>query len=135
MTYYVTFRHGRPLDDEERRWLLGSLLKAEGRQFEFLILCILPEGTETLFRVKCAADGRPYELSRIIESAKRRTGKRVTKTTGERYAPFWAESYDRIVRDAAEFEERWLDILDSPVREGLVEDPEEYDGLWVRPRV
>ncbi len=132
VTYYVTFRHARPLDEEERIWLLRALLRAEGRKLDFEIVAVLPDRTEALFHVREAGDGRPLELSKIVEAAKRSAGKRVTKATGERYAPFWSESYDRIVRDAAEFEERWMAILESPVHDELAADPEHYPTLWVR---
>lgn len=131
VTYYVTFRHSRELDAEERAWLFRALLRAEGRQFKFQILCVLPETTEMLFQVQEGTGGRPHELAKIVEAAKRHAGKRVTKSTGERYPPFWSESYDRIVRDEAEFEERWLDILESPVKSELADDPEDYENLWV----
>jgi hypothetical protein len=131
VTYFVTFRHSRPLDEEERGQLLNALLKAEGRKLQFHIACVLPEKSEMLFRVHDAPDGRPYELASIIEDAKRKAGKKVVKSTGERFPPFWSESYDRIVRDEAEFEERWLSILESPVQEELAEDPEEYEALFV----
>lgn len=132
VTYYVTFRHARPLDGEERRWLFQSLLRAEGKTLEFLIVCVLPEKSEALFRVPPGRDGRPVELAKVVESAKRTAGKKVTHSTGERYAPFWGESYDRIVRDDAELEERWTEILESPVQAELSEDPSEYATLWVR---
>lgn len=131
VTYYVTFRHSRALDDRERKWLLDALLKNEGRTMRVLICCVLPEKSEMIFRMEPGHLGVVPELSKLIEAAKRKTGKKVTKSTGERYAPFWTESYDRIVRDEGELEERWLSILESPVAHELAEDPEEYPGLWV----
>lgn len=134
VTYYVTFRFGRALDDVERDWLFKELLRAQNKQLEYQIVCVLPETAELMFKVRGAEDGRPVELARVIESAKRKAGKRVVKATGERFPPFFAESYDRIVRDEAEFEERWMAILESPVRQELAEEPEEYATLWVAGR-
>lgn len=131
VTYYVTFRHRRALDVEERRLLFGALSKPDGRKWELLILCVLPETTELMFRVQLNEDGRPYELSQILERAKARAGKEIIKRTGERYAPFYSESYDRIVRDEAEQEERWRAILESPVKAELVQDPSEHEAMYV----
>lgn len=134
VTYYVTFRHGRPLEAGERQWLFHELMRPHGKHFDFKIVCVLPETTEAMFEVAPGPDGQPQELARHIEAAKRKAGKKVVKSTGERFPPFFAESYDRIVRDAAEFEERWMAILESPVRTEMAEDPEEYATLWVAGR-
>lgn len=129
--YYVTFRHRRELDETERRALLSALLRPEGRKWDLLILCVLPTATELIFTVREQPTGRPYELADIIEKAKVKAGKAIIKKTGERFPPFYHESYDRIIRDDVELEERWLAILESSVAAELTEDPEDWDGLWV----
>jgi hypothetical protein len=126
--YYVTFRHRRALESWERQMLVRALLRPEGRKWDLLILCVLPEQTELLFTVH---EGQ--ELSDIVEKAKTKVGRDIVKKSGERFPPFYTESYDRIVRDEIELEERWQAILDSPVHAELVEEPEEWDGLWVAP--
>ena len=83
-----------------------------------------------LFRVLNQGDSSQIEFATLIEAAKRKAGKAIIKLTGERYPPFWEESYDRIVRDEAEFEERLAAIVDSPVAAELVEDPKEYAQLY-----
>lgn len=128
--YYVTFRHRRPLTPEERMRLMKALLHAEGRLWDLWIVCVLPETTELIFTVREAATGRPYELADIVEKAKAKVGRQIVKASGERFPPFYNESYDRIIRDDAELEERWDAIYGSPVREELAERPEDYDGLW-----
>ena len=132
VTYFVTFRHRRALDERERRDMLRALLKPDGRQWDLLIVAVLPERTELLFKVREApATGRPYELSDIVEKAKTKVGRGIVKRTEERYPPFYEESYDRIVRDEIELEERWQAIFDAPVDEELAESAEDYDSLWV----
>jgi hypothetical protein len=132
VTYYVTFRHRRELTEAERRHLLAALTRPDGSKWDLLIACVLPEVTELLFSVREGRDGRPYELSGIVEKAKAKVGRLIMKNTGERYSPFYTESYDRIVRDEIELEERWNAILESPVTAELAEDPEEYEALFVR---
>ena len=131
VTYYVTFRHRRVLDEAERRALLKFLLRPEGKRWDLMILCILPDKTDLIFDVRPDRNGRPYELSEIVEQAKRKAGALIIKNTGERFPPFYSESFDRIIRDDAELEERWDEILSSPVNAELCEDAEEYDSLWV----
>lgn len=131
VTYYVVFRHRRPLDARERGALLKLLVRPDGTRWDLLIVCVLPEQTELIFRVREAPNGEPYELSEIIEKAKAKAGKQILKWTGEKWPPFYNESFDRIIRDDAELEERWEAIFESP---SLLEppfDPDDYDGLWV----
>jgi hypothetical protein len=131
VNYYVTFRHRRALDDFERRTLLRALIKPDGRRWDLLILCVLPEQTDLIFTVRAAPTGEAYELSDVVEKAKTKAGKEIVKKSGERFPPFYNESYDRILRDEAELEAYWQQIFDAPVKLELVEDSEEYDALWV----
>ena len=131
VTYYVTFRHRRALDEQECVDLLRALLKADGRTMEMQVVCVLPESTEMLFTM---ADGEKVpDLAKIVEGAKRRMGAKTVKRTGEMFAPFYNESYDRIVRDESEYEERFTAICRSPVDLELCEAPDEYEGFWSRP--
>lgn len=134
VTYWVTFRHRRDLVDWERNLLFTGLLRPEGRKWNLVILCVLPTETNLIFTVNEAPDGRPYELSDIVEKAKAKAGKGIIKKTDERWPPFYQESYDRILRDAEELESRFMEILESPVKHELVEDPEAWDCLWVAGR-
>jgi hypothetical protein len=124
VTYFVTFRHARPLEQTERSLLLDALLKAAGRKLEYLAIGVRPDRSELLFRVLDDSSGKPYELSKVVEAAKRKAGAKLIKGTSERFPPFWNESYDRIVRDDAELEERWEAIV--------AEEDETGHALWVR---
>ena len=127
----MTFRHRRALEEHERQLLLRNLVKPDGRQWDLLIACVLPERTDLIFKVLERPDGDPYELSQIIEKAKNKTAKFIVKNTGERFPPFYAESYDRIIRDEVELEQRWEEIFEAPTTAELAEDPDDYAGLWV----
>lgn len=129
--YYVTFRHRRDLEPLERQLLFRHLLRPEGRKWDLAILCVLPGQTELIFTVLEAPTGKPYELAEIVEKAKTKAGRAIIKKSEERFPPFYGESYDRIIRDEAELEERWQAIFDSPVQHELCEDPEEWDSLWI----
>ncbi len=131
MVYYATFRHRRPLTEPERSLLLNTLLRSDGKYLDVLIACVLPEATEIVFTARVAPSGETYELSDILEKAKTKAGRKIIKSTSERFPPFYNESYDRIIRDEIELEERWSAIFDSPIAHELVEDVEEYSYLWV----
>ena len=131
VTYYVTFKHRRALDDKERVALLRALMRPDARKWDLVIACVLPEVTELMFVVLDSPAGAKYELSQIVEKEKARVGRQIQKRTGERYPPFYAESYDRIIRDSSEFETRMFDIMKSPVEAELVELASDYQALFV----
>jgi|CXWL01.1.fsa_nt_gi hypothetical protein len=131
VTYYVTFRHRRALEDAERDVLFRSLLKYHGLKLEFAVLAVLPESTEMIFTVLGLNRGFEVEFSKFIEATKRKSGKKIIENSGERFSPFWEESFDRILRDEQEMQERFDLILEAPVNLELCEDPEEYDQLFV----
>ncbi|HXH61996.1 MAG TPA: hypothetical protein VNI20_11640 [Fimbriimonadaceae bacterium] len=131
VTYYVTFRHKRPLEESERNALFRRLIGADGKRLEYVSLCILPEATEMMFTVCDAPKGGKYELSDVVEKAKSKAGKDIIKHSGERWPPFYTESFDRIIRDESEYEDTFQKILESPVDSGLCEDPSDWPDLYV----
>lgn len=106
--------------------LFRNLLKPDGRKWTLVACLVLPESSEVIFTMEEEVD-----LSDVIEKAKTRAGKAIIKQTGERFSPFFQESYDRIIRDEAELDERLLAILEAPVSHELAEDPDEYPTLYV----
>lgn len=132
VTYYATFKHRRSLSGHEAETLLSELRKPDDKKLEIDIICVLPEQSELIFRVKFGPNDEPYELSDVLEKAKNRANKQITKRSGEERPVFYRESYDRILRDEAEYEEFWTNILESPIKAELCEEPDEYPGLYVR---
>jgi hypothetical protein len=133
--YYVTFKHRRELDEAERSILQRQIVRPQGKRWDVMISCILPDRTELIFTVKNDFTGRPFELSDIVEGAKRKAGAQIIQKSGEKFPPFYNESFDRIIRDEIELEERWNEICEAPVRADLASTPEEYFYLWVVPQL
>ena len=131
VTYWVTFNHKRDLIDSELLLLFRSLLRPEGKKWNLIVLCTLPGETHILFTVNRDRRDRPFELSDIVEKSKQKTGRAIIKKTGERWPPFYQESYDRILRDAAELESRLLEILELAAEASGHDDPDEYSLLWM----
>lgn len=71
------------------------------------------------------------EFTDAIEKTKRKVGKKIIEKTGERFSPFYGESFDRIIRDDAEFEDKWSEIVDSPEKAELCDDSSDYAQLFV----
>jgi hypothetical protein len=126
VVYFVTFRHSRDLLDMERAILFAQLLRPDSQKYDLTALLVLADRTELIFRVRMTAEG-PIELSKVVEHAKQKAGRRIMKSSGERYPPFFAESYDRIIRDEVELEERLDAMISAP------DDIDNYPTLFVAP--
>ena len=68
-------------------------------------------------------------LAKLMKSLKTFSSRRANAILGLTGQPFWAEeSYDRLVRNRAEFERIRIYIEMNPVQAGIVSAPEEY--MW-----
>ncbi|HRF58551.1 MAG TPA: hypothetical protein PLH94_01400 [Fimbriimonadaceae bacterium] len=114
--YYVSFRSRRPLDETERLDVFRALLKPDGSRWLLRALVVAEEKTEMIFTVCQVKDGVPIEFAKPIEAAKRRAGNAIMKRTGERFPPFYVESFDRIIRDEAELLERTSELARTAER-------------------
>lgn len=129
VTYFVTFRHSRELTAAERGLLVHGLASSDGRRWDLVLACVLPDRTELLATMGTGPGGEPFELSDVVEKVKSRAGKEIMRLTGERFPPFYRESFDRIVRDEAEHFALMEQILAGPVGAGLAGPNGEYEGL------
>ncbi|MFV1976401.1 MAG: transposase, partial [Candidatus Scalindua sp.] len=76
--------------------------------------------------------GRPdfFNLSEIMHSIKSYTAHEIKKLRKQQGSVWIHESYDRIIRDEAEFQDKFRYIYENPIKEGLVESDKEYPWLY-----
>ena len=71
-----------------------------------------------------------YTMPRILQGIKGASARRINERRGNA-GPFWQdESWNRIVRDAGEFEEKLVYMANNPAKAGLVSPEQKYDG-WL----
>jgi hypothetical protein len=131
VTYYTTFRHRRNLTPEECQELFRVLLSLNIKKWDVCILCVLPDKTELIVKTLSNSEGHSIDLSNILEPAKRKAAKRIQKSSSEKYSVFYQESFDRIIRNEQEYEERLNEILKEPIDCGLVDEDGNYEFLWL----
>jgi putative transposase len=77
--------------------------------------------------------GESQKLGDILGDLKRYTARKINGAL-DRSGPLWLdESFDRIIRDKREYEEKARYIFENPVRKGLVENGD--DWRWWRPGI
>jgi REP element-mobilizing transposase RayT len=130
--YFITWRcrDGEILSPEERALVLDSLSYWEGRKWSVLAAVIMPNHLHALVRCLPHPDGGVFDLAEILHSVKSFTAHQIMKQRGTPGKLWQDERYDRIVRDEAEFLEKWHYIRNNPVRDGLAARPEDYNWLY-----
>jgi REP element-mobilizing transposase RayT len=93
----------------------------------------MPDHVHVLAQPHPAPQGGFVNLTDILHSVKTFSARRINKLRKVKGSLWQAERYDRVVRDAAEFFEKWEYIRYNTVIEGLVGNPEDYPWLYEKP--
>ncbi len=105
------------------RMLCDALHFRDGRVYTLDAYCVMPNHVH-LVVTPLPAEGGVYSISKIMQSLKGYTARQANQILG-RQGDFWQhESYDHVVRDAAEFKRIVNYVLENPARAGL-------PALWV----
>jgi REP element-mobilizing transposase RayT len=130
--YFITWRikDGKTLDHEERGIIMNALRHWDGSKWTVLAAVVMPNHVHVLGQPLKKSDGGVFDLAEILHSVKRHSARIINKKRGNQ-GPLWQdERYDRIVRDEAEFLEKWNYIRNNPIKAELVSSPEEYPWLY-----
>jgi REP element-mobilizing transposase RayT len=125
-TYFLTFRTaGTILDIDERLTVLGHITSGDNQFYRLAASVVMPDHCHLLLRPL-----PEYSLSRVMKGIKGVSARLINQQRGSQWQVWQDESYDSIVRDWKEFEEKLVYILENPVRAGLVRAPEEYPASY-----
>jgi putative transposase len=109
-----------------------SLHHLDGRMYDLLAFCLMPNHVHVVFTPLLQDETEYYALSRIMHSLKGYTAGRANRLLG-RTGAFWHhESYDHVVRNAAELERIVTYVLNNPVKAGLVGDWREWPWTYCK---
>lgn len=133
--YFITWRAktGQVLQPEERRITLETLRYWDGFKWTLFVAVVLPDHVHVLAQPLSRPEGGVFfNLAEILHSVKRHSARVINQLRGTQGSLWQDERYDRIVRDEAEFLEKWNYIRNNPVKSGLADSPEEYPWLYER---
>ncbi|HUJ08510.1 MAG TPA: transposase [Verrucomicrobiae bacterium] len=132
--YFVTFRprQARVLHPHERNIALSACRFWDGKKIELYAVVIMPNQVHLLLQPRPAENDSSgvYNLAEVLRSIKSFSAHKISKSSGIKGAVWQHESYDRIVRDKAEFDEQWRYICSNAVKKELAREPDEYPWLW-----
>ena len=135
-TYFITFRlHGMPeqvipLSMKERMIVKDAVLFWHETKWHIHLLTVMPDHVHILVTPCESAPGIWYSLSSILQSVKGYSAHTINAMRKTKGRLWQSECFDRIVRDAAEYDEKAMYILNNAAKAGLVNDSWEYEGFW-----
>jgi REP-associated tyrosine transposase len=125
-TYFVTFRLQYPIHQyaalslKERAIVKQAILFWHEKKWRVHILTIMPDHVHIVATPWETKAANPYGLSAVLQSIKGYSARAINQSRG-RTGKFWqTESFDRIVRDKAEYDEKATYILNNAVKAGLI---------------
>lgn len=129
-TYFLTFRIGEgELSGDERDLLLQQLKDGHGKFYELFGAVIMPDHVHIVLK-----PNENVELWRIMKGIKGSSARRINEMRGARGMIWQDESFDRIIRDQAELDEKMQYMLNNPVKRGIVGDAWQYRWFLSGPR-
>lgn len=131
-TYFVTFRVKEgTLSEEERAQVLSACLHWQPHKWQVYAIVVMPNHVHLLARPSPCGKNQWYALGEILHSVKSYSAHQLNRRRKDAGAVWLDESFDRIVRDEAEFKEKLNYILSNPAKAGLAQTEAEYPFLWV----
>lgn len=130
--YFITWRC-RPtqrLSVEERTITLSTIRYWDTLKWTVYTAVVLPDHVHILAQPLPKQAGGVFNLTEILHSVKSFSSQKINQQRGEQGSIWQAESFDRIVRDEAEFMEKWQYIRNNPLKTELALYPEDYPWLY-----
>ncbi len=130
--YFITWRckGEQLLTGAERTITLGAVRFWDTSKWIVYAAVILPDHVHILAQPLSSGAGGVFDLSEIIHSIKSFSAQKISQYRGVKESVWQDERYDRIVRDEAEFLEKWNYIRNNVVKAELAAIPEEYPWLY-----
>lgn len=118
------------LSEEERQIVKEEILFWHEERWGVHALTVMPDHVHVLATPLESAPGRWHSLCDILRNIKAGAALRINRLRGTRGSVWQHESFDRIVRNEREFQEKEGYIINNARNAGLVDDPWSFDGLW-----
>jgi REP element-mobilizing transposase RayT len=113
------------LTREERRIVLEHIKKGDGLFYDLVAATVMPDHVHLILK---PCNG--FTPSRILKGIKGVSARLLNQHRNAKGCIWQAESWDRILRDTREFDEKLQYMYENPVKAGLVADADAYDGWY-----
>ena len=128
-TYFVTFRcrSGVELAAQARDVMIAAIVECDQKSIDLDAAVVMSDHAHLIFRLI-----ERYELSHVLQRIKGRSARQINQMLKKEGAVWSDESFDHIIRHAAELEEKLEYVRQNPVKRGLVDHPHGYRWLLIK---
>ena len=129
--YFVTFcTYVTVFDAGEQSIVLEHIQEGDGKFYDCYAAVVMPDHVLVLLQPR-----EKFTLSRIMHGIKGVSAHKINLHRDTNGIIWQKESFDRIVRDGKEFDEKLNYMYNNPVKKGLTEESETYVGWWCNERM
>lgn len=126
VAYFVTFRTVKgELSVDEQKLVLEHIVDGNKKFYILISVIVMPDHIHLLLM---SEEG--YSLSRIMKGIKGTLAQKINSKRGTSGSIWQDESFDRIIRDQNELNEKINYMLNNPVKRGLTGVPFNYHGWY-----
>lgn len=129
--YFITFNTIDTIFSDEEILLVKEHLISGNEKFYDLYAAVIMSNHGHMI-LKPLQD---YSLSRIMKGIKGVSANKLNKVRNSEGSIWQDESFDRIIRDADEFEEKLLYMYNNPIKAGITEDTSQYVGWYLNEKL
>ena len=105
-------------------------MAGDGKFFDLIVGCVMPDHVHLILRPLEQSPNEYFDLGRIMKGIKGTSAQQINRFRNRSGNSFWQEeSYNRMIRNGAEFKETFSYVVNNPVVEGLCDEPEDYPFL------
>ncbi len=125
--YMVTWRlraGAAPLADEERELVAKALLHFDGDRYVLSAWVVMPDHVHAI-----ALPLPPHTLSQILHTWKSFTANRLQRLFARTGSVWQDESYDHLIRDQRDYEQKARYVLENPLRRWPDEEGYRFVGV------
>jgi putative transposase len=132
--YFVTFKtaDGFVLDDISKDITLDTILFHATKKYTLYASIIMSTHVHLVMEPMKNSGDSYFSLAQIMHSIKSYSANKIKMVTGKSGSIWLDERYDRVIRNDDELFEEMSYIINNPVKDGLVKQPEDYKWLYYK---
>lgn len=129
--YFITFNliTGK-LNDEEIVLMRNHLIDGDNKFYDLYAAIVMNNHAHVILKPFDI-----YTLSRIMKGVKGVSANKINNNRGTKGSLWQDESFDRIIRDENEFNEKLEYMFNNPIKAGVTEDTNSYIGWFLNERL
>jgi REP element-mobilizing transposase RayT len=128
-TYFITFRclPEKRLSEKAKDLVMAGILSLDGQSISLDATVVMDDHVHLVFRLTGT-----LPLSKVLQRVKGGSARKINQMLGSKGSIWMDESFDHVIRNDADLEDKLEYIRQNPVTKGLVHMSSDYRWLYLR---